>query len=378
MKHQLTLINIVIASVLKPINDTRMFEKLGMSLSSLQHYNIHIIGQNINEKKIYPNIHFYPIFNFRRLDISRIFAPFKYIKLLLKLKPKVVIVCTHELLIVTFIYKILFGTKIIYDIQENYFANILYTNTFSPIIRHAVAFYVRMKEIIFAPAISHFILAEKCYKNELPFIKKNYTVVENKVKFNKLIKELPQKHNISPTKELKLLYTGTIHESYGILEAIQFTKKLQQIHTNVSLIIIGYCASNQLLINIKKEVDLSSCITLIGGDTLVPHEEILLKIHQADVVLAPYQHNLSTLNRIPTKFYECIALKTIILTSINDNWSQLMEEYNAGICIDFDKINCNELYHNLIETKFYKKTFSNNSIYFDSELVQNIVSNILK
>ncbi len=36
---------IVLASVLKPVNDPRMFEKMGQSLS--HHYEVHIIGTNI-------------------------------------------------------------------------------------------------------------------------------------------------------------------------------------------------------------------------------------------------------------------------------------------------------------------------------------------
>lgn len=378
MKHSSDKKNIVIASVLKPVNDSRMFEKIGLSLSSLQHYNIHIIGQNINEKKNYPNISFYPIFSFRRLQLARLFAPLRYFMVLLKLKPKVIIVCTHELLIVTVAYKIIFGTKIIYDIQENYKANILYTNAFLPILKNIIAYYVLFKETVTSSFISHFILAERCFVNELIFIKKKYTILENKVLLNKFLLNLPKKHQINLDKQLKLVYSGTIDISYGILEAIRFAKEMQKINKNTTLDIIGYCSSNQLLMNLNKEIGLSSFITLTGGYKLVPHEDVLSKMNEADIVVAPYRINKSTKDRIPTKIYECISLKTIILTSRNEQWDQLISYHNAGICIDFNNANYMEILNALSHNSFYKtKLEKEEDIYFDTKTLVNLVYNVL-
>ena len=49
---------IVIASVLKPIDDTRMFEKFGMSLSDSGNYNVVIIGYPSKAIPSYPNVRF--------------------------------------------------------------------------------------------------------------------------------------------------------------------------------------------------------------------------------------------------------------------------------------------------------------------------------
>ena len=119
---------IVIASVLKPVDDTRMFEKFGISLSDSGNYKVVIIGYPSIVKPAYPNIDFIPLNPFKRLSIGRILAPFQVYSKLYKVKHDILIVNTHELLIVALLNRIIFGGKIVYDIQENYYRNILFTD----------------------------------------------------------------------------------------------------------------------------------------------------------------------------------------------------------------------------------------------------------
>ena len=116
---------IVLASILKPVDDTRMYEKVGISLSQTKKYAINIIGF-WTKKKLKTNEAFtiFPAFSFERLAFRRLLAPWMCLKKYIKVKPKLIIFNTHELLIVTIIYKIIFGGKIIYDVQENYYRNI--------------------------------------------------------------------------------------------------------------------------------------------------------------------------------------------------------------------------------------------------------------
>ena len=111
---------VVIASVLKPIDDTRMLEKFGLSMAETNKYDINIIGFESKNSFAHDYIHFTPINSFNRLSFSRLFKPWKVYRTLIKVKPNIIIANTHELLIVTFLYKILFGAKFLYDVQENY------------------------------------------------------------------------------------------------------------------------------------------------------------------------------------------------------------------------------------------------------------------
>ena len=43
---------VVIASVLKPVDDSRMYEKIGLTLAESGRYDVHVIG--CAERKLYP------------------------------------------------------------------------------------------------------------------------------------------------------------------------------------------------------------------------------------------------------------------------------------------------------------------------------------
>src|SRR5258708_6960296 len=90
---------IVIASLLKPVNDTRMFEKMANSLARV--YDVFIIGFS-SEKDVSVNssIHFLPHGPFKRISFQRFIQPLRILKKIHKVKPEVLIVNTHELLIV--------------------------------------------------------------------------------------------------------------------------------------------------------------------------------------------------------------------------------------------------------------------------------------
>lgn len=241
-----TKTKIVLASLLKPVNDTRMYEKFGRSLADTGKYELFIIGYHSNTIPIHPAITFYAPFKFRRLSMGRLLAPLKFYIFLLKVKPEVVIVQPPDYLIVTCIFKILFGSKILYDVQENNFLNILHTTSFPLPLRRTMATIVRAIEKITAPAIDHFILAEKVYARQLSFVKNRRTLIENK--YDPLT-PLPEKHHVrlDPEKPLRLLYTGTIAENYGIFEAIELADQIIRIHPNMTFTIIGRAIQDAVL-----------------------------------------------------------------------------------------------------------------------------------
>ncbi|MFM7857128.1 MAG: glycosyltransferase, partial [Flammeovirgaceae bacterium] len=79
--------------------------------------------------------------------------------------------------------------------------------------RWPLAHWVRLKEWVTAPFFRCFLLAEKCYEKELPFTRKKYCVIENKVWLPSDFKRTPD------PKYIKLIFTGTLSESTGVFNA---------------------------------------------------------------------------------------------------------------------------------------------------------------
>jgi len=348
---------ILLASLLKPVNDTRMYGKLGLSLCKLPNVNVHIAGFSAPVPTDAPtNLYFHPIFDFKRLSINRFTTQRKYWKLLQTIKPDLLIVCTHELLLSSWLYCKNYSCKLIYDVQENYSLNLTAQDTYNPILKKLLATGVRSIENLTSPTIAHFFLAEQSYQQELPFIISRYTILENKYKPTIDYKPRPTPVQVKP-ESIKLLYSGTISGIYGIFEAIQFATDWHKVNPQVTLTIIGYCAHQPTLQKLQQTIVGKPYITLIGGDKLVPHSEVLQAITTHDLGLLPYQPNESTFRCIPTKLYEYMAYGLPILMQQNELWNDILSANNAGLSINFNNYSLANL-----ESEVYSKTFYNKGI----------------
>lgn len=318
---------IVIASTLKPVSEPRAYEKFAKSLAKSGEHQIHIIGPPPTTTKVSHNILLQPINTNSNNIISRALLPWQILKRINKINPDILIVCTHELLFIGLILKMIKKIKLVYDVQENYYFNFLYQNNYPWGIRHILGIYVRIKEVLSANFIDHFILAEQCYSTELPFLKSRFTIVENKF----IAPETSFEKHVQ--KVTTYLLSGTISKDFGVLAAIAF---IRQLPTNENqLIIIGHCPKKATIKMLEQITKAEQNIILELSSTPIPHQTILSKIGDKTIALLPYISNKSTENKIPTKLYEFIGLRVPVLISINILWSKLVEKYQAGMSIDF-------------------------------------------
>lgn len=340
---------ILLASVLKPVDDTRMFEKFGVSLA--KNYEVHIAGYTASGASMPAHIHLHPHPPFRRISIRRLLIPFKIFRTLVRLRPALFIFTTHELLFIAVAARLFLDCKIIYDVQENYFRNILHTKTFPPILRILVACYVRLKELMYRPFINHFFYAERGYAMEINFLNsENATVLENKVS-SSVIPE--RKSPIALGNKFHFIFSGTLAESTGVFLAIELIEKFFKIDQRVQLTIIGYCAHEPTWTRLKNRLQSLPYITLIGGDRLVPHAEVIQALQKADVGLITYPANPSTEHSIPTKLYEYLALNLPILLIDHPEWKKYCTPCQAAIIFNPDDLQEHELWYQLQNHTFY-------------------------
>ena len=170
---------IVIASILKPVDDTRMFGKMGVSLASTGTWQVSIIGFPTTVPS-YPGIEFIQLKSFTRLSLGRWLAKWKVLVEAWRRKPALFIFSTHELLIPALILKVMRSSFIVYDVRENFYRNIAHSEGLPTLLRWPLAMLVRLKEKLLAPAVDHFLLAEKGYEQEFRFHRGGWTVIENK------------------------------------------------------------------------------------------------------------------------------------------------------------------------------------------------------
>jgi hypothetical protein len=236
-----------------------------------------------------------------------------------------------------------------------------------------LAFAVRLFENLCSIFIDSFILAEKCYENELEFIGSRYIVLENKLaipyNYDKyILLKYQQNHE---NKLITFIHSGTISQTYGTLEAILFVEKFiknsAKFYPNlvVKLILIGFCSDKKYY-----EILQETCKNLdfidwqISNGKPVAHNKIMETIATADFALLPYHINKSNKNRIPTKFYEYIYHKVPMIISKNQLWEKFCGQYDAAISCNYTTENFGDENHltTLFNIHFYGKDFDKNEI----------------
>jgi hypothetical protein len=216
-----------------------------------------------------------------------------------------------------------------------------------------VASVVRLKEWITAPLFSKFILAEKSYVDELPFLKKKSVVVENKC-------QMPEGFQRKPANDtIDLVFTGTIAYSTGIFQAIQLAKELNKVEPSIRLAIIGKCSMARDLERVKKEISDAPFISLKAGNEFVSHEKIIKAISKTHFGIVIYPNSPHTENKIPTKLYEYLASELPILLQNNKKWVDLCAPADAAIVVDFENPNLDSIIEQIQERKYYPRKVEN-------------------
>ena len=101
--------------------------------------------------------------------------------------------------------------------------------------------------------------------------------------------------------------------------------------------IAGYAAHKKTFQKLKSAIRGKDFIQLIGGDQIVPHDQILEEMSQTDFCLLPYHNSKSTEGRIPTKLFECLVMEKPMIISPDPTWDLIIKRNNAGIINDFQK-----------------------------------------
>lgn len=319
---------VVIASVLKPVDDTRSYEKIGATLADMPGFVVTIVGQPSRSNADPAPVRFLPLRSFSRLSLRRFIAPFYITVRVMACRPRIFIISTHELLHAALWVRLLLGSIIIYDVQENYYRNIRHTSAFPKVLRLPLALWARLKEKLTAPFIDHFLLAEAGYAEEMKFFRRRFTVLANKA-----VVPFGFKRSEKPNPGTHLLFSGTIDDSTGIFTALEWACRLRAVDPSVTLTIIGFCARESCRKQLQKAISDKRWVTTIGINKLVPHGEIIQAIATADFGIVCYPLSPHVANAIPTKLYEYLACRLPILLQSYKPWITLCEPYSAAVIV---------------------------------------------
>ena len=339
---------VLLASVLKPVDDTRMRGKFAATLVRRPNTRVHVAGRGPRASSPEPptetlGIHQHGIFQGSRLSSGRVAAQWRYWKLLRRVAPAVVVVHAPELLPLTLLWRALGrGRTFLYDIRENYALNVATQRVYSGLSRRGLAAGLRWVEGLAAQRAAGLLLAEKSYAEELPFLRKlparRVVVLENK--YQPAPGQTLPAHPPGPllaSTPLRLLYSGTISELNGVWEAVALAAQLREAWpAGAQLTIVGFCQQPALLERLQQAASQNPAwLTLIGGAEPVPHARVVAEITRSHIGLLPYRPHPSTERCRPTKLFEYLAHGLPIIASPNPLWQALLAAHGAGLPLDF-------------------------------------------
>lgn len=326
---------IVISSTLKPVDDIRSFRKIGDSLGKTNYYDVKIIGYGSKKTSDNPNIEFISTGVFGRLSLKRFFLPLVILRKIIKIKPHLLIVSSHELLLIIPIVKLLNrNCKFIYDIRENYYANIRFQNVFPLIFRVILAKWVRLKEHITIPLIDHLLVAEKGYVKEISFIRNHkHLIIENKSLYGR-------DSDFTKSKVLKnIIFTGNLSVNSGALKAIQIFEKIKQKQPAIKMLLIGHSPSKSFTKILLNKIESTTDCELIIDNEPVAYTLIKEKILKADLAIVSYEINESNQNCMPTKVFEYLSMGVPFICELGSNWGNNTKATEMSFNTELDDLN---------------------------------------
>ena len=339
---------VLLASVLKPVDDTRMLGKFAHTLSGRPGVQVHVAGRAADTSAtaailLGPRIGQHALFSGSRLSLGRLAAQWRYWRLLQRLRPALVVVHAPELLPLTLLWHRLGPQRqFLYDIRENYALNVTTQQVYQGITRRWLAAGLRWIEHLAAGRASGLLLAEASYASELPFLHEQLSnrvlVLENKYQPTEgEVLDDPSSPVPPPAEPLRLLYSGTISELNGVWEAIDLARGLHAAWPGgAHLTIIGFCQQPELLVQLQAVVARHPVwLTLVGGGQPVPHARIVAEICRSHLGLLPYRPHPSTERCRPTKLFEYLAHGLPVVATPNSLWLELLNLHGAGFALDF-------------------------------------------
>jgi len=340
---------VLLSSLLKPADDVRMYQKLAISLLDTQNIQLVVVGRVvIHNLPTNAHIRCLGLFSGKRDLWSRIKGIALFWKTLLQERPETLINSSPDFLLVTVLYKILFGGTLAFDMRENHLLNLQNQGIWKGKNLWISTLFYKLSFKMALHAVDAWILAERAYINQIDWLPaEKIVLLENKFK-TVLSNDYPTPEANYPPK--KWCYTGTIAEIYGTIEAIELVHKLYLADNDIRLVLSGFCQDTAYWNKILSLVSDKPYITILGGLTPLPYSEIERVLRNCDAGILSYEPNNSFIGKIPTRYFELASLGKFVALANNLAFSITNTNHITNTILNTNN-------YTLLNTKFITNQF---------------------
>ncbi|MDX1908803.1 MAG: glycosyltransferase [Bacteroidia bacterium] len=316
-------------TVLNPARHTRIFYKLARTQAAAG-WKVYVIGQDPSPAPYEAEgVQVIPRRPFHRLAWERWLAPLLLFRQAWRVRARLYVIHAPELLFTAGLLKLTTRARILYDVHEDYQANIRAARHYPGWLRRPLAWAVRAWERLAVSWLDGVSYAEAVYENFLQLPPARHTLVRNTFQAT----EQPAPEDTSVPEAPYLLVTGTLAPGWGVLEALALWQKLCT-HTPIRLVVAGHGQHPGFIRDIQETAARSgfeAYFTLIGGDTYVPYARIQSLIRGCRAGLALYEVSPNIQGKIPTRFYEYMALGKPLIFTPDADWVAFNHQWHIGL-----------------------------------------------
>lgn len=316
-------------SILDPLRHTRIYHKLARSQAGLG-YRVSVWGQGRGRiQRDERGVCLRPTGEFGRMSLRRWLAGFWLARLARRESADAYVLHSPELLLTGWWLKRRIGARILYDVHEDFAANLRHGAHWPAWLRRPLARGFRAWE---RWAVRRWVdgvcYAEACYDDFLGVPAERRVVLENTF-------VAPIESGDAPCRVPTpyLLYSGTIAEAWGLWEAVDLWSQWQAIEP-MHLVVAGHTHQAAVLAELRRRVEASGYgerFTLLGGSKYLPHGQIVELLRHCQASLGLYQPLPQTRGKFPTKFFEGMACGRPVIFRPLPEWLARHEQTPFGL-----------------------------------------------
>jgi len=320
----------ILTSVHNPL-DTRIFHKQAVSLTKAEHDVTIIAHHDKDETKNGINIKNIGTHDSRIerwWNLQEVFTQAK------TLNADIYHIHDPELLPVAVALKRSTGSKIIYDVHENYHASILGKEWIPSLFRSFVAETFDVTEAELAQYFDGIIVASDEIHSRFNHHNNVITITNYPLK-----RWLKDTNLVAQDRdEVQIVYCGKITRQRAIPELIEATKILSQ-YQDIELVIGGSYTTKKIQKIVEHEAKEHRAISTVGW--LPTIDDVIDLFYQSDIgamLIKPDNENQIYGAQRSNKTFQYMSTGTAIIGTAIGNWPKYIEKENCGECVDTESV----------------------------------------
>ncbi len=319
--------NVFVMSSVHRWDDTRVFHRQASSLAKHHQVQLHAPAPFSYKEMNGVNVHGLPPWT---TEIQRVALWCRLLVRAVRSNAEVFHFHDPELLPLGFLLELL-GKKVIYDVHEDIYSDILDKQWIPPYLRRGVASFFSLVERLTVPLFDTVIYTTSLVGQRYLKIARKAVSIENYPMLSIFADPEPQRPSLD---RHDVIYLGNVFYVRGVEEVIRSWPRVVDVHPQARFVIVGEIvppAFETHLRTLTAELKMQEHVVFCGHVDYLQTRDYLSRAAVGVVTFLPFKNNLSCL---PNKLFEYMASGLAVVASDFPLYREVVQASNCGLLVD--------------------------------------------